>query len=127
MKQRNLVFAFLFFTLSSPSLLMAGSDSSIVSYNQGLSFFSKNHFEEALSHFLQAADQNFNSWQSYQMAGYCYFQLRDKNSALEAFGESLKINPHNAHLVKVYNDLKEGAAILPLRPVADAGTLQPGT
>src|ERR1700678_3150593 len=103
MKQRNLVFAFLFFIFSIPSFLKAGSDSAVISYNQGLSFFSKNHFEEALSHFLQAADQNFNSWQSYQMAGYCYFQMRDKDSALEAFGESLKINPHNLHLVKVYN------------------------
>jgi len=127
MKKRNLVFAFIFFTFSLPSFLKAGSDSAIMSYNQGLSFFSENHFDEALSHFLQAADQNFNSWQSYEMAGYCYFQMRDKDSALEAFDESLKINPRNSRLVKVYNDLKEGAAVLPLRPVVDAGNFQPGT
>jgi tetratricopeptide (TPR) repeat protein len=128
MKMIKRVLAFVvLLTLYVPSSLLAGSDSSVISYNQGLSFFSQNHFDEALAHFLQAADQNFHSWQSYEMAGYCYFQMRDKESALEAFGESLKLNPRNARLVKVYNDLKEGAAVLPLRPVADTGTYLPGT
>jgi Flp pilus assembly protein TadD len=125
MRKRFLV---LFLCVSAfPSLSYAGADGAVTNYNLGLSFFSKNHFEQALSHFLEAADQNFNSWQSYEMAGYCYFEMRDKDSALEAFAESLKLNPKNAHLAKVYNNLKEGAAALPLRPVVDAGGFLPGT
>ena len=110
-----------------PSVLKAGSDPFVTNYAQGLSFFSKSNLEEALSHFLQSADENFNSWQSYEMAGYCYFEMREKDGALEAFEESLAINPRNRHLVKVYNDLKAGAADIPLRPVADAGAFLPGT
>ena len=110
-----------------PSVSEAGSDSFVTNYDQGLSFFCKNKLDEALSHFLQSADENFNSWQSYEMAGYCYFEMREKDGALEAFEESLELNPHNQHLVKVYNDLKAGAADIPLRPVADAGAFLPGT
>ena len=124
-RKRHLVF--FFFALFLPSISKAGSDPFVTNYNQGLSFFPNNRLEEALSHFLQSADENFNCWQSYEMAGYCYFEMREKDGALEAFEESLKINPHNAHLVKVYNDLKAGAADIPLRPVVDAGAFLPGT
>jgi len=110
-----------------PSVLKADSDPFVTNYNQAMSFFSNNRYEEALSHFLQSADENFNSWQSYEMAGYCYFQMREKDGALEAFEESLKINPQNQRLVKVYVDLKAGAADLPLRPVVDASAFLPGT
>jgi len=110
-----------------PSVLKAGSDSFVTNYEQGLSFFSRSNLDEALSHFLQSADENFNSWQSYEMAGYCYFEMREKDGALEAFEESLELNPRNPRLVKVYNDLKAGAADIPLRPVADAGAFLPGT
>ncbi len=121
------LFAFIFFALFLPSILKAGLESFIVNYNQGLFLYSQNRMESALAHFLQSADENFNSWQSYEMAGYCYFEMRDKDGALEAFEESLKINPRNPHLAKVYNDLKAGAADIPLRPVVDAGGFLPGT
>jgi len=116
----------------SPALLfssfsLAGSDPAVVNYDQGLSLFSTNHYEQALSHFLEAADEDFNSWQAYEMAGYCYLQLRDKDSALEAFVESLHLNPKNDRLAKIYINLKEGAADLPLRPVVDAGGFLPGS
>lgn len=118
-----------FFLLAAllPSALKAGSDPFVTNYEQGLYFFSKSNLDEALSHFLQSADENFNSWQSYEMAGYCYFEMRERDGALEAFGESLALNPRNRHLVKVYNDLKAGAADIPLSPVADAGAFLPGT
>ena len=61
------------------------------------------------------------------MVGYCYFEMRDKDFAMNAFEASLKLNPDNRHLAKVYNDLKAGAADIPLRPVADAGGFLPGT
>ena len=113
--------------LVSPASSFAGKDIAVDNYNLGLSLFYKNHYEQALSRFLEAADQNFNSWQSYEMAGYCYFEMRDKDGALEAFEESLRLNPKNTRLVKVYNNLKEGAADIPLRPVVDAGGFLPGT
>jgi tetratricopeptide (TPR) repeat protein len=118
---------FLLFAVFLPSVLKADTDPLVTNYNQGLSFFSANHFDEALSHFLQSADENFNSWQSYEMAGYCYFEMREKDWALEAFEDSLNINPQNEHLLKVYTDLKAGAADIPLKPVVDASGFLPGT
>jgi len=41
--------------------------------------FFQNHMEEALARFLRSADENFNSWQSYEMEGYCYFEMREKD------------------------------------------------
>ncbi len=124
---RKYLLVFFLLVVLFPSVLKAGSDPFVSNYDQGLSFFCKSNLEEALSHFLQSADENFNSWQSYEMAGYCYFEMREKDGALEAFEESLAINPHNPRLVKVYNDLKAGAADIPLRPVADAEAFLPGT
>lgn len=125
MRKPFLVFFLPFLFSFTP--VFAGDDAATANYNLGLSFYSNNHYEQALSHFLEAADQNFNSWQSYEMAGYCYFEMRDKDSALEAFAESLKLNPKNTKLAKVYNNLKEGAADIPLKPVVDAGGFLPGT
>jgi tetratricopeptide (TPR) repeat protein len=113
--------------LAFPSLLKAGESSAIQHYNLGLTFYAEKHFEKALAHFLQAADENYDSWQSYEMAGYCYFQMMEKAEALEAFEQSLKINPTNSRLAKVYNDLKAGAADLPLRPVAESKSYYSGT
>lgn len=70
--------------------------------------------------FQLAIDGDWTFWQSYQMAGYCYFELRNKESALSAFEESLKIHPVNPKLTKIYNDLKSGTLNIPVRPVEAA-------
>jgi tetratricopeptide (TPR) repeat protein len=126
-KCENLILFLFFFGLFVPSISIAGSDTAVTNYNQGLSFFFENYLSEALTRFLQTADENFNSWQSYEMVGFCYFEMREKDGALAAFEESLKINPRNPQLAKIYNNLKAGAADIPLRPVADAGGFLPGT
>ncbi|SRR5579871_2690863 len=86
-------------------------------YRKGLDLYSKGRYEAALERFQLAIDGNWNFWQSYQMAGYCYFEMRDKDGALDAFEESLKINPRNPKLVKIVNDLRSGALDVPVRPV----------
>jgi tetratricopeptide (TPR) repeat protein len=86
-------------------------------YKMGLSFYLKGTYEKALVRFEQAIDHNFDFWQSYQMVGYCYFELRDRDEALKAFEESLRINPNNPKLIKIYNNLKTGNLEIPLRPV----------
>jgi len=85
-------------------------------YKMGLSFYLKGNYEKALVRFEQAIDENFDFWQSYQMVGYCYFELRDKDEAMKAFEESLRINPNNPPLVRIYNNLKSGKLDIPLRP-----------
>ncbi|HJT24338.1 MAG TPA: tetratricopeptide repeat protein [bacterium] len=95
-------------------------------YRKGLDLYTKGHYEAALERFQLAIDGNWNFWQSYQMAGYCYYEMRDKEGALNAFAESLKINPRNPKLVKVVNDLKSGALEVPVRPV-EAEAIPAGT
>jgi tetratricopeptide (TPR) repeat protein len=86
-------------------------------YRRGLDLYAKGKYEAALERFQLAIDGNWNFWQSYQMVGYCYFELRDKEEALNAFEESLKINPNNSKLVKIVNDLKSGVLEVPVRAV----------
>ncbi len=86
-------------------------------YKKGLDLYGQGRYEAALVRFQLAIDENWTFWQSYQMVGYCYFELREKESAMKAFEESLKINPHNPKLVKVYTDLKSGSLDIPMRPV----------
>ena len=104
--------------LLGPLLLGAGSEAtSKADFKKGLDFFYKNQFESALVRFQLAIDGNWNSWQSYQMVGYCYYELRDKEAALMAFEESLRINPHNPELARVIQGLKAGTLEVPVQPV----------
>ena len=104
-----------------PAFLWAGSKVTPKSdYLKGLDFYSKGQYEAALLRFQWAIDEDWNFWQSYQMVGYCYFELRDKEGALNAFAESLKIHPNNPKLAKIYNDLKSGNLDIPMRPVEAA-------
>jgi tetratricopeptide (TPR) repeat protein len=125
MRKYQLILSLFCFAL--PLFLNAGSSTAVENYNQGLTLYSQKQYERALAHFLLAADEDYNSWQSYEMAGYCYFQMMDKGEALSAFETSLEINPKNARLVKVYRALKAGAADLPLRPVAESSRSTSGT
>ena len=63
----------------------------MVSYNLG-------NYQEALQSFDHAIDDNPDSWEAYQQAGYCYFHLDQRVKMLSAFDESLKLHPDNAEL-----------------------------
>ena len=116
------------FLLLAPVFLWASSKTTPeTDYRKGLDLFSKGRYEAALVRFQLAIDGNWNFWQSYQMVGYCYFEMRDKEGALNAFEESLKIKPNNPKLVKIVNDLKSGALDVPVRPVEAAEILPVGT
>jgi tetratricopeptide (TPR) repeat protein len=104
--------------LLTPALIGAGSKATPENdYRKGLDLYKQGRFEEALVRFQLAVDENWSFWQSYQMVGYCYFELREKGPAVNAFEESLKINPNNPKLVKIYNDLKSGTLDTPIRAV----------
>jgi tetratricopeptide (TPR) repeat protein len=90
---------------------------SLGDYKKGLMLYQQGFYEQALERFQLAIDGNWEFWQSYQMVGYCYFELRDKENALHAFSESLKINPDNPKLQKIVKDLKTGKLDVPLRPL----------
>jgi tetratricopeptide (TPR) repeat protein len=91
----------------------------LLDYKKGLTLYAQGRYEKALDCFEYAIDNKFDFWQSYQMVGYCYFELRERDSALEAFEKSLEINPYNPKLLKIYNQLKSGTLEIPLRPVGD--------
>jgi tetratricopeptide (TPR) repeat protein len=115
-KFKNLILTSLL--ILTPVFLWAGTKVTPESdYRKGLDLYAKGRYEAALERFQLAIDENWNFWQSYQMAGYCYFEMRDKESALNAFEESLKIKPDNPGLVKIVNDLKAGTLDIPVRPV----------
>lgn len=86
-------------------------------YKQGLCFYLGGHYEKALVKFEQATDENFDFWQSYQMIGYCHFQLREKDAALGAFRESLRLHPQNPKLEEIYQDLQAGTTCFYVQPV----------
>jgi tetratricopeptide (TPR) repeat protein len=127
MKNSKTLFLLLGLTFFAPLFLWA--DSKVTpekDYKKGLELYGQGRYEAALVRFQLAIDENWNFWQSYQMVGYCYFELREKESALRAFEECLKINPRNPKLAKVYNDLKSGSLDIPVRPV-DSEPLPIGT
>lgn len=86
-------------------------------YRAGLALYQKAYYEDALEKFEQALDEHFEYWESYQMIGNCYYNMRDKEKALVAFEQSLQINPANPQLVRFYKRLKSGQVIVPLVPV----------
>lgn len=117
MKISKLLSALLLVTVT-PYFVWGGSQSiSDSDYRKGLDLYTKGQYEPALVRFQLAIDGNWEFWQSYQMAGYCYFEMREKESALKAFSESLKINPDNPQLEKIVAELKSGTLDIPLRPV----------
>lgn len=111
---------FLLFLIGfQPSVLLAKGKISQVEkdYLKGLDLYLAGRYEEALTRFHWAIDEKWDFWQSYQMLGYCHFELREKEAALSAFQESLRLNPKNPALVKIVADLKTGALDIPVRPV----------
>ncbi|HTC19809.1 MAG TPA: tetratricopeptide repeat protein [bacterium] len=118
MKKAKTLFILMGMVLLMPVFLWADSKVSPEGdYKKGLDLYGQGRYEDALVRFQLAIDENWTFWQSYQMVGYCYFELREKESALRAFEQSLKINPQNPKLAKVYNDLKSGSLDIPVRPV----------
>jgi tetratricopeptide (TPR) repeat protein len=118
MKKAKTLFILMGMVFLVPVFLRADSKASPEGdYKKGLDLYGQGRYEDALVRFQLAIDENWTFWQSYQMVGYCYFELRDKESALQAFEQSLKINPRNPTLAKVYNDLKSGSLDIPMRPV----------
>ncbi len=113
------IFKLAFFLAAlAPIFTWAGSNAkSDDDYRVGLNLYAKGRYEAALVRFQLAIDGNWDFWQSYQMVGYCYFELREKDAALKAFTESLKIKPNNPQLVKIVDELKTGTLDIPLRPV----------
>jgi tetratricopeptide (TPR) repeat protein len=123
MKKSLSTVLFFFLILTFPFISQVQAESSVKDcvrdYKKGLTLYSQGHYEQALNCFEQAIDKKFTFWQSYQMVGYCYYELREKADALDAFEQSLEINPNNPKLIKIYNKLKSGDLDVPVRPVDD--------
>ena len=98
--------------------LKAAAETAIGDYKTGLTFYQKCQYEKALQYFQSASDEDFNFWQSYQMTGYCYFYLRDKDGAISAFETSLRLHPNNPSLKRFCDGLKKGTMDILLQPVA---------
>jgi tetratricopeptide (TPR) repeat protein len=117
--KRFLVLSLLFLLTAQPGALLAAGKISQPEkdYLKGLDLYLAGRYEEALTRFHWAIDEKWDFWQSYQMLGYCHFELREKEAALSAFQESLRLNPKNPALAKIVVDLKSGALDIPVRPV----------
>jgi hypothetical protein len=99
----GLAFGFLFL-----SVFPAQAKPGLADYKKGYNQYQRGHYEKALHYFLLASDEDLNFWQAFHMMGNCYFLLKDKDAALAAFKESLKINPQNKILIKNCWHLEKG-------------------
>jgi len=89
----------------------------LADYKKGYQLYQQGHYQEALKYFYIATDEDMDFWQSYHMIGNCYFQLRQKDNAIDAFKESLRIHPNNPTLVRNLRDLDSGVFEYPLQPL----------
>jgi tetratricopeptide (TPR) repeat protein len=113
-----LVVCLLLLGISPLAATAAGKKSQVEKdYFKGLDYYLAGRYEEAITRFHWAIDEKWDFWQSYQMLGYCHFELREKEAALGAFQESLRLNPKNPALLKIVKDLQSGALDIPVRPV----------
>jgi len=102
-------------------------ESALEDYRAGLELYQKCQYEKALERFQWAFDVDLNFWQSYQMAGYCFFYLREKENALSSFEQSLGLHPDNPVLRKFYTALKIGKTNVLLQPVVADSNPVPAT
>jgi hypothetical protein len=87
-------------------------DPGALEYEKGFHLYQMGKYQEALHHFYLAADENLDSWKTYHMIGNCYFVLQQRDAAIGAYQESLKINPRNPGLLSNYRKLQLSSSSL---------------
>lgn len=92
-------------------------------YQAGFRLYQLGKYQEALHHFYLSADENLDSWKTYHMIGNCYFVLQQRDAAIGAYQESLKINPNNPGLLNNFRRLQmptSSASSFSLQPLEEA-------
>jgi hypothetical protein len=87
---------------------VAGADPN--AYQTGLALYSKGQYDQAVSQFQQAIQSNPKDWQSYHALGDCYLQEGDKSKALQAYNQSLSINPDTPTAQDMADKIKQANA-----------------
>ncbi len=90
----------------------APEKSGALEYETGFHLYQLGKYQEALHHFYLAADENLDSWKTYHMIGNCYFVLQQRDAAMGAYQESLKINPNNPGLLNNFKKLQFSSSSL---------------
>jgi hypothetical protein len=88
-------------------------------YQTGFRLYQMGKYQEALHHFYLAADENLDSWKIYHMIGNCFFILQQRDAAIGAYQESLKIHPDNPGLLNNFRRLQSSS------PSLSSGAVQP--
>ncbi len=92
---RNSKWAFLLSVFISSSLWAATPQEY---YQSGIKFYGQGQYDQAVTMFQEAVNENPQFWQAYQALGQAYYQEGKKNEALNAMNKSLSINPNNPQL-----------------------------
>lgn len=91
----------------------ASSQPGDLEFQTGFNLYQSGKYQEALHHFYLSADENLDSWQTYHMIGNCYFVLQNRDAALGAYRESLRINPKNTSLLDHFKKLQSSLSSTP--------------
>jgi opacity protein-like surface antigen len=83
------------------------------SYNQGKKYYDQYLYDQAIASFQDAASQDPNYWEAYQMLAYSYYKLEKIGSAATAAEKSLKINGNNNELRKFVSDHLHNSKLAP--------------
>lgn|GEM_PF-1950045 len=105
LKKRFLLSTFLTLFVAG-TCLASPEKAGVLEYQTGFRLYQKGKYQEALHHFYLAADENLDSWKTYHMIGNCYFVLQQRDAAMGAYQESLKINPNNPGLLTNFRKLQ---------------------
>jgi len=122
MKLKSYFILSLYFFLTGFSVPLRAQETTInEDFQKGMVSYNDGQYQEALNHFQDAVNENPDSWQSYQMEGYCDYYLGNRDEMVYVINESLKLHPDNP-ILTAFIKRQTGQ---PLRAYNNLGNPQP--
>jgi tetratricopeptide (TPR) repeat protein len=74
-------------------------------YAAGIRLYQQGQYARSIQYFRAAAQLDPQNWKAYQVMGQAYYQLGDRDDAIQMMDQSLRINPNNQPLRQFRNNL----------------------
>jgi opacity protein-like surface antigen len=124
---RRFGFAGLFWLLLSVFASSACAVTAEEAFQVGLADYKQGLYDQCIVEEKAALVLDPNDWQAYQVLGYAYFVEGHVAAALEAYHQSLQINPSNPQLKAAVDKEEKNASALPPPPTDDTPNHPPQT